>query len=134
MSEKGQQSLRIDKWLWAARFFKTRALAAEAVSGGKVHINGQRVKPSRPVKVGDQLEIMRGQEQFIVDVTAILARRGPAKLAQTLYQETDASQEKRAEQVQQRKILAQMHPQSAHKPSKRDRRKIIRFTRKQSSS
>jgi len=125
-----QDSLRIDKWLWAARFFKTRALAAEAVVGGKVHINGNRVKPSRPVSAGDELQITRGQEAFVVTVNGINKHRRPASEAQLLYTETEQSLEKRENDSLQRKLLAQMHPTPQQRPGKRDRRHIIRFTRK----
>lgn len=124
-------SLRIDKWLWTARFFKTRAIAAEAVVGGKVHLNGHRVKASRAVHAGDELEITRGQEVYIVIVNGINQHRRPASEAQLLYTETEKSLEKREHDALQRKLLAQIHPTTQHRPGKRDRRHIIRFTRKQ---
>ena len=86
-----EDSVRLDKWLWAARFFKTRALASAAVSGGKVHSNGQSLKPSRAVRQGDRFEIRRGFECFEVVVTGLSERRGPASSAQSLYHETDSS-------------------------------------------
>ena len=86
-----EHRVRLDKWLWAARFFKTRALAGEAVTGGKVHLQGHRVKPSRGVKIDDCFEIQRGYERFEIIVTAISARRGSASEAQALYRETEAS-------------------------------------------
>eukprot|EP00494_Astrolonche_serrata_P004553 UN04566 len=89
MSEKDK--VRIDKWLWAARFFKTRALASQAVSGGKVHLNGQRIKPARPVKVGDCFQISRGMEKLEVIVEDISGKRGSAPIAQTLYSETESN-------------------------------------------
>lgn len=131
MNDQALTGVRIDKWLWAARFFKTRGLAAEAVTGGKVHINGQRVKPSRCVREGDQLEIQRAQEAFIVIVVQLSARRGPAREAIQLYTETSESVERRADMALQNKLNAQMHPHSEKKPSKRNRRHIIRFIRKQ---
>lgn len=131
MSNVSTSGLRVDKWLWAARFFKTRGLASEAVSGGKIHINGQRVKPSKNVHVGDQLEIQRGQEAFVVLVEKLNDRRGPAREASLLYTETPDSQRKREEAALQNKLNAQMHPHSEKKPNKRDRRHIIRFIRKQ---
>lgn len=131
MIDQGLTGLRIDKWLWAARFFKTRGLASEAVSGGKVHINGQRVKSSKCVRIGDQLEIHRAQETFTVIVEQLSDRRGPARDAMQLYTETSDSIARRAEMALQNKLNAQMHPHSEKKPSKRDRRHIIRFIRKQ---
>ena len=94
--EEGVAELRADKWLWCARFFKSRSLAAEAVAGGKVHVNGQRVKPSRPVRAGDLLEITVGYEVHTVEVRAIPARRGPAPEARLCYEETAESQARRS--------------------------------------
>lgn len=131
MGESGQNSVRIDKWLWASRFFKTRGLALEAVNGGKVHLNGQRVKPARHVKVGDQLTIHRGPYEFVVDVQGISDKRGPAKVAQQLYQETEASREAREQATEQRRISENQVPRPRKRPNKRDRRHIIRFTRNQ---
>jgi len=131
MNTKQQSALRIDKWLWAARFFKTRAMANEAVSGGKVQVNGQRVKPARVLQVGDTLDVRRGQDCRELVVLAISHKRGPACEAQQLYEETDESRDKRKQHALQRKLVAQGHPLSRHKPNKRDRRHIIRFTRKQ---
>ncbi len=124
-------NLRVDKWLWAARFFKTRSLASEAVNGGKVHVNGQRAKPARALHVGDQLEIKRGQETFEIIVQAISSKRGPAKEAARLYNETDQSRIKREEMALQYKLDASMRPHHDRKPGKRDRRHIIRFIRKE---
>ena len=131
MSEIQQTGLRIDKWLWAARFFKTRSLATESVNGGKVHINGHRVKPSRCIHAGDQIEIQRAQESLVVIVQGISDKRGPATEACKLYTETEESRIKREAMALQRKMDAQMHPRSERRPGKRDRRHIIRFTRKQ---
>ncbi len=130
MNEMQQTGLRIDKWLWAARFFKTRSLATEAVSGGKVHVNGQRVKPSRSIHAGDQVEVQRAQESMVVIVQGIHDKRGPAKEACQLYTETEDSRSHREEQALQRKLNAQMYPRQERRPGKRDRRHIIRFTRK----
>ncbi|MGH8378977.1 MAG: RNA-binding S4 domain-containing protein, partial [Gammaproteobacteria bacterium] len=88
--------IRLDKWLWCARFFKTRSLATAAVSGGKVHVNGERVKPAHEVRVGDQLTITRGTERYEIIVRALIARRCPAEEAQQLYEETAVSREIRA--------------------------------------
>jgi ribosome-associated heat shock protein Hsp15 len=131
MNEQQPAGLRIDKWLWAARFFKTRGLAAEAVNGGKVHVNGRRVKPARCVRAGDQVQVQRAQESMQVIVQGISEKRGPAKEASKLYAETEESISKREEMALQRKLNAQMHPHNERKPGKRDRRHIIRFTRKQ---
>jgi ribosome-associated heat shock protein Hsp15 len=127
----GPQGIRIDKWLWAARFFKTRALAAEAVNGGKVHLNGQRIKPAKDVRIGDELRITRGEEAFIVTVQALSSQRGPAAQAAALYQETEASRVAREAQREQRRLMAQTAPVAPRRPSKRDRRHIIRFIRQE---
>jgi len=123
-------SVRLDKWLWAARFFKTRALAAEAVNGGKVHLQGQRVKAARGVKPGDCFEIRRGYERFEVIVTALGERRGSAAAAQLLYQETEASAERRRAEAEQRKLAMLQRPQSEGRPDKKQRRQIRRFIEK----
>ena len=125
------QKIRVDKWLWAARFFKTRAVAADAVNGGKVHVNGQRVKSSRPVQVGDQLEITRGQVQSVIDILKLNDKRGSAKVAQFLYQETPESIEERELKSQQRKLLNASMPKSQGKPDKHQRREIRKVSGKQ---
>lgn len=124
-------SLRVDKWLWAARFFKTRSLASVAVNGGKVHVNGQRVKPARALHIGDVLEIQRGQEHFEITVEGLNSKRGPAKEASLLYIESELSKQKREELALQYKLDASIRPHHERKPGKRDRRHIIRFIRKQ---
>ncbi len=118
------KKIRIDKWLWAARFFKTRSLAADVVNGGKVHVNGKRVKSSRPIQIGDQLEITRGQYQTIVVVEALSEKRGPTTEAQKLYQETQDSIEARELKTQQRKLLDAGMPRTQGKPDKHQRRQI----------
>lgn len=125
-----EPGVRIDKWLWAARFFKTRSLAAEAVSGGKVHVDGQRIKPARSIRVGDQVRIRKGPLEFTVHVRGLSAQRGPASVAQTLYEETPESLAAREALAEQRKLAALASPGASAKPDKRARRKIIRFTRK----
>ena len=123
--------VRLDKWLWAARFFKTRALAQAAVTGGKVHLNGQRAKPSRNVRIGDSIDISRGHFRYEIKVDAVSDRRGPAREAAKLYTETEESVEKRtaiAEDLALRRRAAPIPP--ASRPDKRSRRRIIRFTRK----
>ncbi|ANQ83514.1 heat shock protein [Azoarcus olearius] len=119
---------RIDKWLWAARFFKHRTGATDAVDGGKVKLNGSAVKPARDVKVGDRLDITIGEEQFTVVVRAIADKRGPASVAQTLYEETPDSVERRQAGREQRKLAATPGADLHGRPTKRDRRQIRRFT------
>jgi ribosome-associated heat shock protein Hsp15 len=121
---------RLDKWLWAARFFKTRAIAAQAVSGGKVHLMGQRVKSSRQVKIDDCYEIHRGQDRLEVVVQALSERRGNAVQARLLYAETEASIVRRAHESEQRKLAAMQRPVSDRKPNKQERRKIRQFSGK----
>ncbi len=124
------EKVRIDKWLWAARFYKTRALASDAVSGGKVHLNGQRIKPARAVKIGDCYEIQRGFERYIVVVDQLADRRGSASVAQTLYHETELSFERRQKEAEQRQLARQQRPVLDHRPNKKERRKIRDLTGK----
>lgn len=119
--------IRIDKWLWAARFFKTRALAREAISGGKVHLNGHRVKPGRALKPGDSLRIQRGEQEYIINVIELSTRRGPASVAQTLYQETGDSITLREQIAAQRKLERQQNTTRVRRPDKRQRRRLVRF-------
>ncbi len=123
-------SLRIDKWLWAARFFKTRSMAAKAVNGGKVHLNGTRVKAARGVAVGDELIIQKGVYEFCVTVLGLNHHRRPAKEAQLLYEESEESIKEREDQRDLRKMMHAGHTVPATKPGKRDRRKIREFIRK----
>lgn len=127
-----QLKVRLDKWLWAARFFKTRSLASEAVSGGKVHCNGQRVKPARAVQVGDLLRIQRGIVEMTVTVLGINDQRRPASEATLLYQETEASLTARERQREEGQLLRSSHDnvRPAGRPTKRDRRLIRTFVRK----
>ncbi len=122
--------VRLDKWLWAARFYKTRALAGDAVSGGKVHLQGHRVKPSRAVKLDDRYEIQRGFERFEIIVTGLAERRGTAADAAKLYRETDASEGRRAQEAEKRRLAALARPRSERRPDKKQRRQIHRFTGK----
>ena len=124
MTEENDK-LRIDKWLWAARFFKTRSLAAEAIESGKVTINETRVKPAKSLCVGDRLDIRLGQYTFEVVVQALSSKRGPAPQAQKLYRESDESRARRAEIAANLKALPQ--PAFKGRPTKRDRREIERF-------
>ncbi len=126
----GEAPVRLDKWLWAARFYKTRSLAVEAINGGHVHLNGTRVKPARPVQCGDQLTIRREGIEFVVDVTGLSERRGPASVAQRLYQETAESRQRREAFAEERRLLHAAEATPARRPDKRGRRQIIRFTGK----
>jgi ribosome-associated heat shock protein Hsp15 len=125
------EKVRIDKWLWAARFFKTRGLASKAVSGGHVHLNGNRIKPSRPVQVGEQLRIKRGVEEFTVNVLGLSSRRGPATVARTLYEETEESVSLREQAREQRRLVRAPASRPEGRPDKRARRKIRKFLRKE---
>ena len=128
MKEQDQPltSVRMDKWLWAARFFKTRPLAARACELGRVVSNGQTAKPARDVKVGDKLQVKTEAGEFTIDVLALHDVRGPASLAQTLYAETDSSREMRRKVVEERKVMLQFEVLPLGRPSKRDRRTITR--------
>src|SRR5579863_4747199 len=119
--------VRIDKWLWAARFFKTRSLAARACELGRVQSNGQPVKPAREVRIGDSLQVTNDGGDFQVEVLLLSEVRGPAAVAQTLYRETEASRELRLKVAAERKALKQFEEMPTDRPSKRDRRKIIQF-------
>ena len=118
---------RLDKWLWASRFYKTRHLAAEAINGGHVHHNGSRVKPARIVQIADTLTIHKTPFTFEIVVEGLSIRRGPAKEAQLLYAEKEESIKKREELAEQRKLNAAQFPHAERRPDKRDRRRIIRF-------
>ena len=126
------ETVRLDKWLWAARFFKTRALASAAVSGGRVHLGGGRVKPSRAVKIDDVFEIRRGYERFEIVVTGLGARRGSASDAQLLYRETEASVARRRDEAEKRQLALMQRPRSEKRPDKKQRRQIRRFIEKPS--
>ena len=117
-------SVRIDKWLWAARFFKTRSLAAQAVGGGKVQLNGARVKPARALKPGDWLEIHKSGFEYQVRVILLSERRGPAKVAQTLYEESEESICKREALREQQRLAAATTPHPKRKPDKKARRQL----------
>ena len=122
-----EETVRLDKWLWAARFFKTRALAAAAVSAGKIHSAGQSVKPSRGVKIDECFEIRRGYECFEIVITARSDRRGSATMAQLLYRETESSVDRRKAEAEKRKLAMMARPQSEGRPDKKQRRQIRRF-------
>jgi ribosome-associated heat shock protein Hsp15 len=118
---------RLDKWLWAARFFKTRVLAAKACDLSRIQSNGQPAKPAREVRIGDMLRITNDGGDFEVEVLLLSDVRGPASVAQTLYRETEASRELRAKVAAERKAMKQFEEMPAGRPSKRDRRRIIQF-------
>ncbi len=117
-------AVRIDKWLWAARFFKTRSLATDAVDGGKVRLNGERIKPARGVKPGDTLDIDNGSTEWEVTVRALADKRGSAAVAQTLYAETAQSIVRRQQKSEQRKFFQEPGEAIKGRPTKRDRRKL----------
>ncbi|WP_136807541.1 RNA-binding S4 domain-containing protein [Desulfosediminicola flagellatus] len=123
-------SVRIDKWLWAARFFKTRSIAAKAVNGGKVHHNGSRTKAAKVVEVGDKLVISKGPVEFAVTVLAVSPYRRPAVEARLLYEESEESIRERETQRDLRRMMNAGHSAPVGKPGKRDRRKIKEFIRK----
>jgi ribosome-associated heat shock protein Hsp15 len=122
-----QTRYRIDKWLWAARFFKTRALATEAVEGGKVHVNGERVKPSRQVRCGDELSIQKGLYTYVIEVQALSMQRGSAERAQVLYSERESSIAARQVLQDARRLQAATDPQPGGRPDKRMRRQWERL-------
>jgi len=127
MIDHEEGRVRLDKWLWAARFFKTRALAAEAVEGGKVQVNGDRPKRARPLQVGDEIRVRLGPYEHTITVRALSARRGPASEAAGLYEETAASRTAREALAIQLKSLHAVFGPDKRKPSKKDRREIERL-------
>tara|TARA_R110000772_G_scaffold163520_1_gene274896 strand:+ start:206 stop:610 length:405 start_codon:yes stop_codon:yes gene_type:complete len=129
--EAEDNSLRLDKWLWAARFYKTRGLAVEAINGGKVHLNNHRAKPSRTVKQDDVLTISKPPYEHVVTVLAVANQRRPAPEAQLLYLESDESLAKREKLKQELKDQPLGFRHDKGRPNKRDRRHIIKFTRKE---
>ena len=128
--EENNESIRIDKWLWAARFFKTRSLAADAVTGGKIDVNGARAKPSRIMRLGDKLSIRRGPYESTVVVKGLAKLRGPASEAQLLYEETEESIRNRELVSAQLKLERPPEFHSPGRPSKKDRRAVLRFTKR----
>lgn len=125
-----ESSVRLDKWLWAARFFKTRSVAREAVSGGKVQLNGNRAKPGRTIKPGDELRIQRGEDVYLITIVEPSSRRGPATVARNLYEESDENRLKRESLAEERKLSRQQHATRERRPDKRQRRRIVRFKNK----
>ncbi len=126
------QKVRIDKWLWAARFYKTRSLASEAIKGGKVYVNDNRTKPSREVELGDILILRQGFDKKTVVVQALSDKRGTASVAQQLYSETDESAAKREKEKKLRQLASAQRPHGEGRPTKRSQRLIHRFTRSES--
>jgi ribosome-associated heat shock protein Hsp15 len=125
-AEETSRRLRIDKWLWAARFYKTRSLAAQAVEAGRARLNGERVKPSKELKPGDEVDVRAGELHWVVEVRALAARRGPASEAALLYAERGESRARRELMVAARRTGPQQDARG--RPTKRDRRMIRRFT------
>jgi ribosome-associated heat shock protein Hsp15 len=127
VKEPQDSAMRLDKWLWAARFFKTRTLAAEAVAGGKVKLNGERVKAAKTIRTGDALNIHIGPYEYAVRVLALSARRGPATQAALLYEESESSQSARKALATRLAAERQHAIRTNGRPSKKERRQIIRF-------
>jgi ribosome-associated heat shock protein Hsp15 len=126
------QKVRIDKWLWAARFFKTRSLAAQAVTSGKVELNGERAKPAKPIQIGDTLRVRNGPYEHVVVVRGLSEQRGPASVAQTLYEETAESRAEREKLSQQLRMApARFVYEEGGRPTKKDRRELSRFIDRQ---
>ncbi len=125
--EGGGDALRIDRWLWCTRLFKSRSLAAEAVAGGKAHLNGRRVKPSQTVRVGDTVTITRQGYQFECEVRKLPQRRGAAPIAQACYAETDAARAAREKFGEQARLAAAFAPRSQERPDKHGRRELRRL-------
>lgn len=121
------EKMRLDKWLWAARFFKTRSLATQAIEQGRVKLNGDRVKPSRDIKPHDRLDVHAGDSVWTLTVRGLSMQRGPAPVAQQLYEEDPASVERRQQQASERKLAVSPAAEIKGRPTKRDRRKIHRF-------
>jgi len=126
-----EENIRIDKWLWAARFFKTRVLATDAVNGGKAHLNGQRVKAGKMVKIGDTLTIQKSGDSFEIVIKAINKTRRPAKEACLIYQESEKSRLKREEEHGIKKLASATRPVPLRKPGKREREQLRRFKQDQ---
>jgi ribosome-associated heat shock protein Hsp15 len=128
------ERVRIDRWLWTARFFKTRGAATDAVLGGHVHVNGARVKPAKDVVVGDRLEISVGPVHWTVVVSALAARRGPARVAATLYEETPESAAERQRLARERRLARPLGSDLGIRPTKRDRRRLDALRRSRRST
>jgi ribosome-associated heat shock protein Hsp15 len=127
MNERPSKSVRLDRWLWAARFFKTRALSAAAIAGGKVHVNGVRAKPSKHVQVGDALRVRLGPFEWLITVAALSNRRGPAREAQALFNESVDGRAARERLAEQLKMAPAPAYQGKGRPTKKERRELLRF-------
>ena len=125
-----EKNIRIDKWLWTSRFFKTRSMATEAVNGGKVHLNDNRVKAGRAVCIGDRLSIQKNNEYFEVTITGINKTRRPAKEARLTYEESEQSRARREKEQQIKKLASASRPVPERKPGKRDRELLRNFKQK----
>ncbi len=124
------EAVRLDRWLWAARFFKTRRLASDAIRSGHVEVDGVRAKPARAVRQGQMITVRKGPQVFEVVVAGLAEQRGPASVAQGLYAETEASQVRRAEQREAMRLAAAAQPRPAHRPERRDRRELAALKRR----
>lgn len=127
MTDNAPQAVRLDKWLWAARFYKTRAIAREMIEGGKVHYNGQRTKPGKVVELNAELSLIQGNDRRTVVVNGITDRRGPATVAATLYTETPESITNRERLALARKMNALSMPNPERRPDKKERRDLMKF-------
>ena len=125
------EAVRVDKWLWAARFFKTRGLATEAVVGGRVHVNGERVKPAKDVRPGDTVEITLGMTRRVVEVRGVAEKRGSASVAVTLYEETAESIAQREQRAREYKLSRPLGADLGARPTKQDRRRLEALRRAQ---
>ncbi|MCK5395929.1 MAG: RNA-binding protein [Gammaproteobacteria bacterium] len=125
------EEIRVDKWLWTSRFFKTRSLASEAVNGGKVHLNGHRVKAGRTVKIGNALSIQKGSDLFEITIVGINQTRRPAKEACLLYEESEKSRSRREQEHEIKKLASATRPVPQRKPGKREREQLRNFKQKQ---
>ena len=130
-AKDGNAGVRADKWLWAARFYKTRSLATVAINGGKVHLNGTRVKPAHKLAIGDQLTISKGLYTFAITVTGLSQRRGPAEVARTPYSESEESQQQRQQLQEEQRLLGKTAARHVGRPDKGARRQIHRFKTRQ---
>lgn len=125
------EGVRLDKWLWAARFYKTRSLAAKAIEGGKVKVEGARAKPGRTLQIGQHLDVRVGQERYEIEVVELSDKRGPASVARTLYAESDESRQRREQASLDRRAAAKAEPDFGGRPDKYQRRRIRKLLGRQ---